>query len=123
MPLAATVAAVLVFLAEGAAGASVIDRYLLGAATVLLLFCAVSLGGWSMLEPGWLRRVWIAGAVGAARLRRGARPRRPLNLSTLRNTLAYQEEFHTGLAAALRDPPVAAAAPALRAGLAARTTS
>ncbi len=39
-----------VFLAEGAAGASVIDRYLLGAATVLLLFCAVCIGGWSMLR-------------------------------------------------------------------------
>ena len=41
VPLAALVLLVGVFLAEGAVGASVIDRYLLGAATVLLLFCAV----------------------------------------------------------------------------------
>ena len=39
------------------------DRYMLGGATVLLLFCAVFLGGWWMLEGGWLRRVWITGAV------------------------------------------------------------
>ncbi len=97
----------LVFLAEGAVGASVIDRYLLGGATVLLLFCAVFLGGWAMLLPGsWLRRLWIAaasvllayGVVSAAST---------LSLSSLRNTLAYHEEFHKGLAEALRQPQVA----------------
>ena len=31
-----------------------------------------------------------------------------LNLQTLSNTLAYKNEFHAGLAAALRDPKVAA---------------
>jgi hypothetical protein len=55
-PLVALVLLYLVFVLEGAGGASVIDRYLLGGATVLLLFCAVFLGGWTMLEPGsWLR--------------------------------------------------------------------
>jgi len=97
-----------VFLLEGAGGASVIDRYLLGASTVLLLFCAVTLGGWAMLVPGSAaRRIWIAGAsvlllfgtVSAATT---------LSLSSLRTTLAYHEEFHTGLARALRDPRVAA---------------
>jgi hypothetical protein len=108
VPLVSMVLLYLVFLAEGAVGASVIDRYLLGAATVLLLFCAVFLGGWAMLERGlWLRRVWIAGAVvliayGAASAAT------TLNLSSLRNTLAYHEEFHKGLAEALRDPRVAA---------------
>ncbi|HEY7836738.1 MAG TPA: glycosyltransferase family 39 protein [Solirubrobacteraceae bacterium] len=108
IPLAATALLYLVFLAEGIAGASVIDRYLLGGATVLLLFCAVFLGGWWMLEPGsWLRRVWIAGAV--ALFAFGAvSAATTLNLSTLRNTLAYKNEFHSGLAAALRDPAVAA---------------
>ena len=74
-PLAALVLLLGVFVLEGAAGASVIDRYLLGAAIMLLLFCAVAIGGWAMLEPGTLmRRVWMAGA-GAAR-RSTARPRR-----------------------------------------------
>ncbi len=107
MPLAATVLLYLVFLAEGVAGASVIDRYMLGGATLLLLFCAVFLGGWWMLEPGSrLRRAWIAGAV--ALLAFGvSSAASTLNLSTLRNTLAYKNEFHAGLATALRDPAVA----------------
>ncbi len=107
VPLAATALLYLVFLAEGVVGASVIDRYMLGGATVLLLFCAVFLGGWWMLESGWLRRVWITGAV--ALLAFGAASAATtLNLQTLSNTLAYKNEFHTGLASALRDPKVAA---------------
>ncbi|HXB14555.1 MAG TPA: glycosyltransferase family 39 protein [Solirubrobacteraceae bacterium] len=107
MPLAATVLLYLVFLAEGVAGASVIDRYMLGGATLLLLFCAVFLGGWWMLEPGsWLRRVWIAGAL-VLLVFGVSSAASTLNLSTLRNTLAYKNEFHAGLATALRDPAVA----------------
>jgi hypothetical protein len=108
VPLVAMALLYLVFLLEGAAGASVIDRYLLGAATVLLLFCAVFIGGWAMLQPGsWARRVWIAGA--AALVAFGtASAATTLNLTSLKNTLAYHEEFHKGLAAALRSPLVAA---------------
>jgi hypothetical protein len=107
-PLAALVLLVFVFLLEGAGGASVIDRYLLGAATVLLLFCAVFIGGWSMLRPGsLLRRVWIVGAVGLVAY--GATSAATtLNLTSLRNTLAYHEDFHKGLAQALADPRVKA---------------
>ncbi|HEY0516461.1 MAG TPA: glycosyltransferase family 39 protein [Solirubrobacteraceae bacterium] len=107
VPLAALVLLYLVFLLEGAGGASVIDRYLLGAATVLLLFCAVALGGWSMLRPGsWARRVWIAAA--AALVAFGATSAATtLNLTTLKNTLAYHEEFHLGLANALHARTVA----------------
>jgi len=109
VPLAATVLLYLTYVLEGAGGASVIDRYLLGAATMLLLFCAVTLGGWWMLRPGaLLRRVWIAGAA-ALVLFGAVSAAGTLSLSTLRNTLAYHEEFHAGLAAALRDPRVARA--------------
>jgi hypothetical protein len=106
VPLAAFVLLVAVFLLEGAGGASVIDRYLLGAATVLLLFCAVFIGGWSMLRPGSLmRRVWILGAVALVAF--GATSAATtLNLTSLRNTLAYHEDFHKGLAHALADPRV-----------------
>ena len=92
------------FVAEGAVGASVIDRYLLGAATVLLLFCAVAIGGWAMLERGSAaprvdgrrrRAASLYGAVSAATT---------LSLSSLRTTLAYHEDFHKGLAVALREP-------------------
>ena len=48
---------------EGAGGASVIDRYL-PARRMIVLFCAVAIGGWWMLEPGTgMRRGWMAGAV------------------------------------------------------------
>ncbi len=108
VPLATAVLLYLVFVAEGAVGASVIDRYLLGGATMLLLFCAVTLGGWWMLAPGsWLRRVWIVGAAALA-VFGAASAATTLNLTTLRNTLAYHEEFHKGLAVALRDPAVKA---------------
>jgi len=108
VPLASTVLLYGVFLLEGAGGASVIDRYLLGGATVLLLFCAVTLGGWAMLVPGSrARRVWIAGA--SALLVFGTlSAATTLSLGNLQTTLAYHEEFHTGLARALRAPAVAA---------------
>jgi hypothetical protein len=107
-PLAALALLLGVFVLEGAAGASVIDRYLLGAATVMLLFCAVSLGGWAMLEPGTvLRRVWISGAV-ALGLFGVVSAATTLNLTSLRTTLAYHEDFHKGLAVALNNPTVKA---------------
>lgn len=107
-PLAALVLLYGVFLLEGAGGASVIDRYLLGAATVLLLFCAVFVGGWSMLQPGSaLRRVWIAGAVVLVAYG-AASAVTTLNLTSLRTTLEYHEDFHRGLARALASPVVKA---------------
>jgi hypothetical protein len=108
VPLVSAVLLYGVFLLEGAGGASVIDRYLLGGATVLLLFCAVTLGGWAMLVPGSaVRRVWIVGA--SALLLFGTfSAATTLSLSSLQTTLAYHEDFHTGLARALRSPLVAA---------------
>ncbi len=105
-PLAALVLLVCVFVAEGAVGASVIDRYLMGAAVVMLLFCAVAIGGWSMLEPGTtLRRVWMALAAVLV-LYGAASVATTLNLESLRTTLAYHEDFHKGLAVALANPRV-----------------
>jgi hypothetical protein len=108
-PLATLLLLLGVFVAEGAVGVSVIDRYLMGAATVLLLFCAVAMGGWAMLRPGSaLRRVWLLGA--AALVLYGATSvATTLSLSSLRTTLAYHEDFHKGLAVALKDPRVKAA--------------
>ena len=97
-----------VYVAEGVVGASVVDRYLLGSATVLLVFCAVAIGGWAMLVPGSrLRQAWIAGA--AALVVYGAiTTANSLSLSGLRTTLAYHEDFHEGLAVALESPSVKA---------------
>ncbi len=108
-PLAALILLIGVFVAEGAVGASVIDRYLMGASTVLLLFCAVTIGGWTMLTRGSaLRRVWMAGAV-ALVIYGGVSVATTLSLSSLRTTLAYHDDFHEGLAAALKSPRVRAA--------------
>jgi len=106
VPLAALLLLVVTFIAEGGVGASVIDRYMLGGATVLLLFCAVALGGWAMLEPGTLlRRAWIVAAAGllAVGVSQAATT---VSLDNLRTTLAYHEDFHKGLARALHDPAV-----------------
>jgi hypothetical protein len=108
VPLAAFLVLLAVYVAEGAVGASVVDRYLIGAATALLPFCAVTIGGWAMLERGSkLRLAWMLaavllvayGAVSAAGT---------LSLSSLRTTLAEHEDFHKGLAVALRSPAVKA---------------
>ncbi len=105
-PLAALIVLIGVFIAEGAAGASVIDRYLMGASIVALLFCAVTIGGWAMLEPGSaLRRIWMVGAA-ALVIYGGVSVATTLSLSSLRTTLAYHEDFHEELAAALKSSRV-----------------
>ncbi len=108
VPLAALVLLFGVYVLEGAGGASVIDRYLMGAATVLLLFSALTVGGWAMLERGSkLRRAWIV--LAAALVVYGvASVATTLSLTNLRTTLADHEDFHEGLATALHDPVVKA---------------
>jgi hypothetical protein len=106
VPLAVLALLLFVYVAEGAAGASVIDRYMMGAAALLLPFCALAIGGWSLLRPGsLLRRVWMAG--GAALLVYGAVAAVSVtSLSGARTTLAYHDDFHEGLAVALHSPAV-----------------
>ena len=108
VPLAVLVLLVFVFVAEGAVGASVIDRYMMGAGAVLIVFCAVAIGGWSMLERGSkLRRAWVAGAAVLV-LYGAVAAATTLSLSSLRTTLAYHEDFHKGLVVALANPRVKA---------------
>ncbi len=107
VPLAVLALLLLVYVAEGAAGASVIDRYMMGAAALLLPFCALAIGGWTLLREGSLRRVWML--AGAALLLYGAVAAVSVtSLTSARTTLAYHEDFHEGLAAALHAPVVRA---------------
>jgi hypothetical protein len=54
------------FVLVGIAGLSVIDRYLLVPTLMVMVFAAVALGGWTMLEPGqWLKRIWAVVAIAA----------------------------------------------------------
>jgi hypothetical protein len=52
------------FVLVGVAGLSVIDRYLLVPALMVMLFAAFALGGWTLLREGLLlRRVWAIAAT------------------------------------------------------------
>ncbi len=80
VPLVLMLSGVVAFAGIGLSGASVINRYLLTPSVVLMLFGAVTIGGWSLLERGhWLRRVWIVAAVARGDLR----PRRRRELAQL----------------------------------------
>ncbi len=109
VPLAVLALLLLVYIGEGAGGASVIDRYMLGASALLLPFCALAIGGWSLLRAGsWLRRAWMA--AGAALVLYGALAAVSVtSLTNARTTLSYHDDFHEGLAAALHAPAVRAA--------------
>jgi len=108
VPFAALALLFGVYVAEGAAGASVIDRYLMGAAALLLPFCALAIAGWSLLRAGsLLRRVWM-GAGGALLVYGAVAAVAVTSLTSARTTLAYHDDFHEGLAAALHAPAVRA---------------
>jgi hypothetical protein len=64
MPLALLVAGLGTFVLVGLAGLSVIDRYLLVPSLMVMIFAAVALAGWSMLQarPRADRRGWPARA-------------------------------------------------------------
>jgi hypothetical protein len=58
MPLALFASGVGTFVAVAIAGLSVIQRYLLVPSVVLMLFTAVALAGWTLLQPSRLRTWW-----------------------------------------------------------------
>jgi hypothetical protein len=109
MPLALLGAGLGTFVLIGAAGASVIERYLAVAALSLLVFAAVALAGWTMLRTGAVRTAWAAVAAvvvvvgGALTLGR-------LDLSQFAQELTFRGEAHHDLVRVLD-------APAVRAGL------
>jgi hypothetical protein len=62
-PLALLTAGIVTFVLIGIAGASAIERYLAIAAVALLVFAAVSFGGFTLLEEGRLRTGWMAASI------------------------------------------------------------
>jgi hypothetical protein len=96
------------FFLIGAAGASVIERYLAVSAVGLMVFAGVALGGFSMLRPGtWPRRAWMLGAVALVVFGVAFTVTR-VNLSTLDNELTFRGQAHRALADVLRSPEVKA---------------
>jgi hypothetical protein len=77
----------------------------MGAAAVALPFCALALGGWALLERSPVRNLWMAGAL-ALVVYGALETTGSFSVTSLRNQIAYREDFHQGLAQALASPPV-----------------
>lgn len=108
MPIALLVIGVAIFFAIGVGGFSVIDRYLLVAAVMVMLLCAIALGGWSLLAPGRPRTIWLSLAVLAVAAGAVLTATR-LNLSTVLRELEFRGEARPALAEALDHPQTRAA--------------
>lgn len=93
------------FILIGAAGASIIERYLVLSALALLVFAGVALGGWTMLRPGRARTAWIAAAV---LVTVGGVTYTALNLNLRRfdNELTFRGAAHEALVDVLRTDAV-----------------
>jgi hypothetical protein len=108
IPLALLLVGMVTFAVIGAAGLSVIDRYLLLPALMVLIFCAVALGGWTMLEPGGiLRRAWALGALALAVYGVTAAAT-TISIQEIQTELGFRGDSHVELAAILHNPKVQA---------------
>ena len=63
IPLALLVTGLVTFFAVSARGFSVIYRYLMPSALALMLFAAVAIAGWVLIDPGRTRRIWAVGSA------------------------------------------------------------
>jgi hypothetical protein len=95
---AAGVIAVVGFVVLAVAGLAVITRYLLLAATILAIFCAAGVFGWTQLDQGhpWRRR-WLAVAGVVAVLLIAFTPKQVERLSDLQDSIAAQERIRDDL--------------------------
>jgi hypothetical protein len=106
MPLVLLTIGVGTFFLLGIAGFSVIDRYLLVASLMIMVFCAVAIGGWSMLQGGSrLRRGWMLAAVLLVAYGAFFTATR-VNLGRLDNELRFRGQAHAALHDVLNDPAV-----------------
>ena len=108
MPLVLLVVGIGTFALVGAGGFSVIDRYLLVTSMMVMIFCAVALGGWTMLREGTvLRRAWAVGAALLVLYGTVFTATR-VNLDRLDNELVFRGDAHASLHDVLGDPAVRA---------------
>jgi hypothetical protein len=89
----------------GVAGLSIIQRYLLVPSLMVMVFAAVTLAGWTMLDPGRLRTAWAC-AAGAIVLFGVAFTATHVKLSRFDTELAFRKQYHDSLVAILDDPKV-----------------
>jgi hypothetical protein len=107
MPIVVLAAGLATFIAIGVAGASVIERYLAVPALALMVLAAVAIAGWTMLNAGWVRTVWMIGAAAIVVFGIVFTATR-LNLSRFDNELRFRGQAHTDLTEVLNDPKVKA---------------
>jgi hypothetical protein len=93
------------FVVLAAAGLSVIDRYLLMPAVMILIFCAFALSGWTMLERGLLRRAWALGALVLAVIGIYLAAS-TLSVGKIETELGFRNTGQTSLVAILKKPQV-----------------
>jgi len=108
VPLALLVIGLGTFVLVGAAGLSVINRYLLVPSLMVMLFAAVTAGGWTMLRSSRVRTLWIAAAA-AAVVFAAAWTLARVNLSSLFTELQFRGDSRASLVKLLDDPKVRAA--------------
>jgi hypothetical protein len=95
------------FVLVGLAGLSVIDRYLLVPSLIVMVFAAVTLGGWSMLRPGLPRNAWAVAAlliIAYGVIFTATR----VNFGTFDSELVFRGQSHAALEALFRNPKVRA---------------
>jgi hypothetical protein len=107
MPIVLLAAGLATFIAIGVAGASVIERYLAVPALALMVLAAVTIAGWTMLNAGWVRTVWMIGAAAIVIFGVVFTATR-LNLSRFDNELRFRGQAHHDLSEVLSDPKVKA---------------
>lgn len=107
MPLLLLATGLFTFVLIGVAGASVIERYLAVAALALMVFAAVALAGWTMLERGALRTGWMAASIAAVLIGAGYTAAH-LDFGYFTSELRFRGEAHHDLAQVLHTPAVQA---------------
>src|SRR3954453_4304892 len=107
MPIVLLAAGLGTFIAIGVAGASVIERYLAVPALALMVLAAVTIAGWTMLNAGWVRTLWMIGAAAIVIFGVVFTATR-LNLSRFDNELRFRGQAHHDLTEVLSDPKVKA---------------
>jgi hypothetical protein len=106
MPLVLLAVGLGTFLLVGIAGLSIIERYLLVPSLMVMVFAAVTLGGWTMLVRGArLRRAWALGAA-ALVLYGIAFTATRVNFAQFDSELRFRGSAHRSLEAVLSDPAI-----------------
>ena len=94
------------FVLVGLAGFSVIDRYLLVASMVVIVFCGVALAGWTMLRGGTRARRWWAAGAALVAVAGATITAIVLDPARLGRELTFRSDSHPALHAVLTDPAV-----------------